>query len=46
MQETFMMMKDLSFTLERSHKDVLSVVELFEVKSLLLADEESGQNML
>jgi DNA mismatch repair protein MutS2 len=36
MQETFMMMKDLSFTLERSHKDVLSVVELFEVKSLLL----------
>jgi len=36
MQETFMMMKDLSFTLERSHKDALSVVELFEMKSLLL----------
>lgn len=36
MQETFMMMKDLSYTLERSHKNPLSVVELFEVKSLLL----------
>jgi len=36
MQETFMMMKDLTFTLERSHKNPLSVVELFEIKSLLL----------
>ncbi|NLD11012.1 MutS-related protein [Aminicella lysinilytica] len=36
MQENFMMMKDLSYTLERSHKTALSVVELFEVKSLLL----------
>jgi len=28
--------KDLSFTIQRSDKDALSVVELFEVKSLLL----------
>ncbi|WP_185752197.1 hypothetical protein [Eubacterium sp. AB3007] len=36
LQETFMMMKDISFSLARSQKDTLSVVELFEVKSLLL----------
>lgn len=34
--ETFAMMKDNSFTIERSGKDVLSVVELFEIKTLLL----------
>ena len=36
LQETFMMTKDLSYTIERSHKNPLSVVELFEIKSLLL----------
>ncbi|MDF2653876.1 MAG: mismatch repair protein MutS [Bacillota bacterium] len=34
--ETFMDMKDVSFTIERSKGNALSVVELFEVKSLLL----------
>jgi len=34
--ETFMDMKDISFTIERSKNNVLSVVELFEIKSLLL----------
>lgn len=34
--ETFMDMKDVSFTIERSKNNVLSVVELFEIKSLLL----------
>lgn len=34
--ETFMMMKDNSFTIERSATAALSVVEIFEVKSLLL----------
>ena len=36
LQETFMEMKDNSFTIERSKSAVLSVVELFEIKSLLL----------
>ena len=36
LQETFMMMKDNSFTIERSATAALSVVEIFEVKSLLL----------
>jgi dsDNA-specific endonuclease/ATPase MutS2 len=36
LQETFMMMKDISFTVERSATAALSVVEIFEVKSLLL----------
>lgn len=36
LQETFMDMKDVSFTLERSKNNALSVVELFEIKSLLL----------
>lgn len=36
LQETFMMMKDISFTVERSAAAALSVVEIFEVKSLLL----------
>ena len=36
LQETFMMMKDNSFTIERSAKAALSVVEIFEIKSLLL----------
>ena len=41
--QIFMEVKDLSFTISRSWKDVLSVVELFEVKSLLLRmDRISG----
>lgn len=36
LQETFMMMKDNSFTIERSAGAALSVVEIFEIKSLLL----------
>lgn len=34
--ETFMDMKDIAFTIERSRNNALSVVELFELKSLLL----------
>lgn len=34
--ETFMVMKDVSYTIERSGSSALSVVELYEVKSLLL----------
>ncbi|HVI39101.1 MAG TPA: hypothetical protein VM577_00440, partial [Anaerovoracaceae bacterium] len=34
--ETFMDMKDIGFTIERSGNNALSVVELFEIKSLLL----------
>ena len=34
--ETFMVMKDVSYTIERSASSALSVVELYEVKSLLL----------
>lgn len=36
LQETFMEMKDNSFTIERSGSAVLSLVEIFEIKSLLL----------
>ena len=36
LQETFMMMKDNSFTIERSANAALTVVEIFEIKSLLL----------
>ena len=36
LQETFMMMKDNSFTIERSAHAALTVVEIFEIKSLLL----------
>lgn len=36
LQETFMCMKDITHTVERSKNNVLSVVELFEIKSLLL----------
>ncbi len=35
-QELFMDVKDSSFTIERSKKTVLSVVEIYEVKTLLL----------
>ena len=35
-QETFMEMKDLSYTIRRSHRNALSVLELFEVKTMLL----------
>lgn len=34
--ETFMVMKDNTFSIERSKNSVLSVVEIFELKSLLL----------
>ena len=34
--EIFMDMKDIGFTVERSKSNVLTVVELFEIKSLLL----------
>ncbi len=34
--ETFMDMKDISFSIDRSKNNALSVVELFEIKSLLL----------
>ena len=34
--ETFMDIKDVGFTIERSQNNALSVVELFEIKSLLL----------
>ena len=40
LQETFMMMKDNTFTIERSGNSVLSVVEIFEIKSLLLQMEK------
>ncbi len=36
LSETFMMMKDVSYTIERSGSSALSVVELYEIKSLLL----------
>lgn len=36
LQETFMEMKDNGFTIERSKSAALSVVEIFEIKSLLL----------
>lgn len=36
LSETFMMMKDNSLAIERSGQGVLSVVEIFEIKSLLL----------
>jgi dsDNA-specific endonuclease/ATPase MutS2 len=36
LNETFMDIKDISFTVERSGSGALSAVELFEVKSLLL----------
>ena len=35
-QETFMEMKDLSYTIRRSQRNALSVLELFEVKTMLL----------
>lgn len=48
LQETFMMMKDNTFSIERSESAVLSIVEIFELKSLLLLMEkvrETGQKM-
>lgn len=36
LQEVFMDMKDAGFTIQRSKNNTLSVVELFEIKSLLL----------
>ena len=40
LQETFMMLKDNTFTIERSENSVLSVVEIFEIKNLLLLMEK------
>ena len=36
LQETFMMTKDNTFSIERSGTSVLSVVEIFEIKNLML----------
>lgn len=36
-ERAMMLMKDCTFTIERAKKNVLTVVELFELKSLLLA---------
>ena len=43
LQETFMMMKDNTFSIERSGNAVLSVVEIFEIKSLLLLMDKVRQ---
>lgn len=43
LQELFMVMKDNTFTIERSENAVLSVVEIFELKSLLLQMEKLGK---
>lgn len=40
LQETFMVMKDSTFSIERAKTSALSVVELFELKSLLLQMEK------
>ncbi len=40
LQETFMVIKDNTFTIERSASSVLSVVEIFELKTLLLQMEK------
>lgn len=40
LQEIFMVMKDNTFTIERSETSVLSVVEIFEIKNLLLQMEK------
>lgn len=52
LMETFMDIKDISFTIERSKNNALSIVELFEIKSLLLKMkriaellEASGQSL-
>lgn len=42
-QETFMEMKDLSYTIRRSHRNALSVLELFEVKTMLLQMQKIGK---
>ena len=41
--ETFMDLKDVSFTVERSKGNALSVVELFEIKSLLLKMKRTAE---
>ena len=40
LQEIFMMTKDNTFTIERSENSVLSVVEIFELKNLMLLMEK------
>lgn len=40
LRETFMVMKDNTFSIERAATSVLSVVEIFELKSLLLQIEK------
>ncbi|MFV0517188.1 MAG: MutS-related protein [Aminipila sp.] len=44
--ECFMETKDCSFTLERSENNTLSVVELFEIKSLLIIMERVSKLLL
>lgn len=40
LRETFMVMKDNTFSIERAQSSVLSVVEIFELKTLLLQMEK------
>lgn len=40
LQEIFMMIKDNTFSIERSDRSVLSVVEIFEIKNLMLLMEK------
>lgn len=42
LREIFMVMKDNTFSIERAATSVLSVVEIFELKSLLLQMEKTG----
>lgn len=44
--ECFMETKDCGYTLERSENNTLSVVELFEIKSLLIIMEKVGKILL
>lgn len=44
--ECFMETKDCSYTLERSENNTLSVVELFEIKSLLIIMEKVGKLLI
>ena len=44
--ECFMETKDCGYTLERSENNTLSVVELFEIKSLLIIMEKVGKILI
>lgn len=43
LQEAFMEIKDTTYTIERSARNALSVVELYEIKTLLLMMRKIGQ---